>query len=416
MNAAATSASLKEARAAAEHAARASYGRLLAYLAAQWRDVEAAEDALADAFAAALAHWPDKGVPGNPEAWLMTAARRKLLDAARRAKTRAGAHAEIELLSMRCEEGGEIPDKRLELMLACAHPAIDPTARAPLMLQTVLGLSAEKIAAAFLVKPAAMAQRLVRAKTKIRAAGIPFERPGADDMAVRIEDVLRAVYAAFGAAWNDVDGADERSRALVSEAIWLARLIVQLAPHSAEAWGLLALMLHCEARRRARRDAKGRYMPLTEQDAALWSRDMIAEAESALAKAAALQSMGRFQLEAAIQSAHARRAFGEETDWRAIALLYDGLIRLEPAIGALVARAAAHGQARGAEAGLAALQGAPEARVADYQPYWAVRAHLLAQADRFDEARSAYQRAIGLCEDPAMRLFLQARARKLDGA
>jgi predicted RNA polymerase sigma factor len=398
----------------AELAARTAYGRLLAYLAAGWRDVASAEDALGDAFLAALETWPRAGVPDRPEAWLLTAARRRLVDGARHAKVQEAAAADLRIVIERAHEEASsvavFPDERLKLLFVCAHPAIDEAARTPLMLQTVLGLDAARIAAAFLVAPAAMSQRLVRVKAKIRDAGIRFELPERHDLPERLDAVIEAIYAAYGSGWEDVAGADPRRRGLAAEAIWLGRLVTRLLPGEPEALGLLALMLHCEARRPARRDARGGYVPLTRQDVALWSRPMIDEAEEILSSAARAGRLGRFQLEAAIQSAHARRAVTGRTDWEAIALLYEGLLHRAPTIGARVGHAAALGEARGAGTGLTTLDALPPDAVGSYQPYWALRAHLLKSLGRTVEAKEAYARAIGLSEDPAAREFLVGQA------
>lgn len=400
-------------RRAVEQAARHSYGRLIAFLAARSHDVAAAEDALADAFAAALASWPGNGIPQKPEAWLLTAARRRLIDAGRREKVKRDA---AETLHAAAEEAQRLaadmafPDERLQLMFICAHPAIDPAARTPLMLQTVLGLNAARIASAFLVRPAAMGQRLTRAKTKIRDARIAFELPEAKELAPRLDAVLEAIYAAYGSGWDDATGADPRRKGLALEAINLGRLLLQLLPGEPEAQGLLALMLYCESRHQARRSAAGGYVPLTEQDVALWSAPMIAEAGRLLASAEQAGRMGRFQLEAAIQAVHARRAATGQTDWESIALLYEGLVRLAPTIGALAGRAAAIAEVHGAAAGWALLETLPPEAVKTYQPYWALAAHLLQRMGRTGEAANAYSRAIGLCEDAAMRAFLSRRA------
>lgn len=396
---------------AAEVAARASYGRLLAYLAAQSRDVAAAEDALGEAFLAALETWPRAGVPDKPEAWLLAVARRRLIDGARHAKVEDVAAAALRIVVDRAEQEASsralFPDERLKLLFVCAHPAIDEAARTPLMLQTVLGLDAARIASAFLVAPAAMGQRLVRVKAKIRDAGIRFEIPEPRELPSRLEAVLDAIYVAYGSGWEDVAGADPRRQGLAEEAIWLGRLVTRLLPDEPEGQGLLALMLHCEARRGARRDAAGGYVPLTRQDVARWSWPLIEEAEQFLAAASKAMKPGRFQLEAAIQSVHARRAVSGRTDWEAIALLYEGLIRLAPTIGARVGSAAALAEAKGDGAGLAALEAiSPEAVIA-YQPYWALSAHLLKRLGRAAEARKAYARAVGLSEDPAVRDFLR---------
>jgi RNA polymerase sigma-70 factor (ECF subfamily) len=399
---------------AVDQAARASYSRLLAFLAARSCDVAAAEDALADAFRAALESWPHSGVPDKPEAWLLTAARRRLLDGIRHARVHGEA---VPTLLALADEAQKIatnevafPDERLKLLFVCAHPAIDARAHTPLMLQVVLGLDAARIASACLVPPAAVSQRLTRAKAKIRDACIAFELPEAIELSPRVGAVLEAIYAAYGRGWDDVAGADPRRKGLSMEAIELGRLLVQLLPTEPEAQGLLALMLHCEARREARRTPRGAYVPLSEQDARRWSLPMIEEAENVLAKAAESGRIGRFQLEAAIQSAHARRRITNVTDWQAIAQLYEGLARLAPTIGALVGRAAATGEAQGAVAGWQLLDSIAKDAVTNYQPYWAVAAHLLKRMGQSDQAAAAYQKAIGLCEDPAMRTFLMERS------
>ncbi|MGK9166991.1 RNA polymerase subunit sigma-70 [Inquilinus limosus] len=399
-------------RHAVERVARDSYGRLVIFLAARSRDIAAAEDALADAFRAALETWARDGVPDRPEAWLLTAARRRLIDGARHRRVRADAVPDLRVVADEAQELAEadrFPDERLKLLFVCAHPAIDPAIHTPLMLQTVLGLDAARIASAFLVSPAAMGQRLSRAKVKIRDAGIAFEVPEAKELPPRLDAVLQAIYAAYGSGWDDVAGADPRRRGLAAEAIDLGRMLRPLMPAEPEVEGLLALMLHCEARREARRGPAGEYVPLSEQDTARWSQPLIAEAERILAAAAQDRRMGRFQLEAAIQSVHARRARTGRTDWETIALLYEGLVRIAPTIGALVGRAAAVAEARGAAAGWALLQDIPAEAVAAYQPYWALAAHLLRRLGQVAEAAAAYDRAIGLCEDPAMRAFLLRR-------
>jgi RNA polymerase sigma-70 factor (ECF subfamily) len=385
----------------------------VAYLARRSRDVAAAEDALGDAFVAALATWPRDGVPDKPEGWLLATARRRLLDAGRHATVGARAlpalHAMVDEADGAAASGPVFPDERLALLFVCAHPAIDEGMRTPLMLQTVLGLDAARIAAAFVVPAATMGQRLVRVKTKIRDAGIRFEVPDPRELPARLGPVLEAIYAAYGSGWEDVAGAEARREDLADEAIWLGRLVTRLLPDEPEAWGLLALMLHCEARRAARRDASGGYVPLGRQDVERWAWPMIEEAERTLLVAARAGVPGRFQLEAAIQSAHAQRGHTGRTDWDAIALLYEGLVRLAPTVGACVGRAAALAEASGAGPALAALDALPSTVVASYQPYWALRAHLLATLGRADEAAQAYTRAIGLSEDEAVRAFLAGK-------
>jgi len=405
---------------AVERAARESYGRLLAFLSARSRDIAAAEDALSDAFGAALASWPRSGIPGNPEAWLLVAARRRLIDAARRRLVHEHSVPALVAAAEEAEERSAGPDglgdERLKLLFISAHPEIDPAVRTPLMLQTILRLDAARVASVFCVSPAAMARRLTRAKIRIRSAGLPFEVPGPDELAPRLDAVLEAIYAAYGSGWDDVAGDDPRRSGLPAEALHLGRLVAKLLPNEPEARGLLALMLHCEARRGARRDAGGAYVPLAEQDCTLWSSVLATEAEQELACAAGSGRIGRFQLEAAIQSAHARRAATGRTDWETVALLYEGLVGLAPTLGALVGRAAAVAEVRGAQVGLTLLQELPEATTRSYQPFWALSAHLSARLGRTEEAIDAYQRAIGLCDDPAMRDFLRKRSAEVAAA
>ena len=400
-----------DARAAAETVARASYGKLVAYLSARTRDVAGAEDALSDAFAAALADWPVSGVPHSPEAWLLTVARRKVVDAARRRRTGEEATGELRRIAEELEAVvSDIPDQRLALMFACAHPAIDAAIRAPLILQTVLGFDAATIASAFLVAPAAMGQRLSRAKNKIRQAGVPFRVPERADLRERLDAVLAAIYAAYAEGWSDPDGTEARRRNLSEEGIWLGRLVVSLLPNAPEALGLLALMLFAEARRGARRTAAGDYVPLVEQDTGAWDARLIDEAETLLRRASAMGEIGRYQLEAAVQSAHVVRRSTGAADWAAIEKLYDALLALTCSPVVAINRAVAVAQTRGAVAGLAALDAlAGDARLAEYQPYWAARAQLLARMGDTQAADRAYERAIGLESDPAVRRFLQRR-------
>ncbi len=387
-----------------ERVARESYGRLLAYLSARSRDVAAAEDALSDAFKAALQSWPEAGIPDRPEGWLLTAARHRLIDAARRAQIRArAAQRDPELEVSEMADLAAIPDERLRLLFVCAHPAIDPTVHTPLMLQVVLGFDAATIARAFVTQPATMSQRLLRAKIKIRDAGIAFEVPDERQLPERLDAVLEAIYAAYGCGWDDPTQAQRPG--LAEEAIWLARVVIELLPDAAEAHGLLALMLYCEARREARRGPDGRFVPIREQDAGLWSRPLIGEAARALTRAGKRGQLGRFQLEAAIQSVHIERARTGRVDWQSITLLYEGLVRIAPTLGARVGRAAAVAEARDAAAGLACLDALPSDSVKNYQPYWAVRAHLLQQSDTA-ASRRAYDRALALTEDTALRDYL----------
>jgi RNA polymerase sigma-70 factor (ECF subfamily) len=407
-----------EARRAAEQAARSSYGRLLALLAARTRDIAAAEDALAEAFAAALRSWPGSGVPDNPDAWLMTTARNHLSNAARHRAVADATVADLLLLADEAApEHGAWPDERLKLLFVCAHPAIDERARTPLMLQAVLGLDAAQIAAAFLVAPATMGQRLVRAKARIKGTGMRFELPTAEDMPARLADVHEAIYAAYGTSWDAVPGADGAPPDLAGEALFLARLLVALLPDEPESQGPLALMLYCESRRAARRGAGGGFVPLAEQDAWRWSRELIVEAEGLLTAASRRGVFGRFQCEAAIQSVHAQRPLTGRTNHDALATLYRLLVAHCPTVGARVGQAAARLDAAEVSEAmqlLDGLHGAPE--VAAYQPYWVTRSRTLRAAGRHDEARGALQTAVGLTHDPALRAYLVETAGDGEGA
>ncbi len=404
------------AREMAEAAARRSYGKLVAFLAAGFGDVAAAEDALAEAFAAALVSWPANDLPENPEAWLLAVARRKLIDEIRRRRGDAGSDA-LELMATSLSaaaETSEIPDRRLALLFACAHPAIDAGIHAPLMMQAVLGLDAAQIASAFLVSPAAMSQRLVRAKTKIRHAGVPFRIPESEELGERLDAVLTAIYAAFSEGWMDATGADAARRDLAEEAIYLCKLVTELLPDEAETYGLLALMLYAEARRAARRGAQGEYIPLAEQDVTRWDAAKIAQAEAALRRAGGMGRIGRYQLEAAIQSAHVERRRSGVPNWQAVVELYDALVAMTESPVAALNRALAVAEIRGAEEGLACLEALSadarvHAQIREYQPYWAARAGLLARTGATTEALHAYDVAAGMERDPSVRQFLEAQ-------
>ena len=403
-----------DARRAAEQAARQSYGKLIAFLAARFRDVPAAEDALSDAIAAALSTWPERGIPDNPEAWLLVAAKRNLLRRVRHENVRAGARDRIMMAFEEAEErmnadNSTFPDERLKLLFVCAHPALDRSAHTPLMLQSVLAVDAATIAKAFLVSPQAMSQRLVRAKIKIRDAHIPFVVPDRSLLSDRLESVLSAIYAAYGIGWDGVDGETGKQGSLADEAIWLGRTLLATLPQEPEAAGLLSLMLYSESRRGARRDATGQYVPLDQQDTSLWNTEMITEADNLLRQAGAFGSLGPFQCQAAIQSVHANRRRSGVTDWTALAMLYEALVIMKPTVGARVSHAAVIGRVQDAAAGLALLNRIAERDIVNYQPYWAVRAHLLTEAGETASASSAYRTAIGLSDSEAVRQFLQTR-------
>jgi RNA polymerase sigma-70 factor (ECF subfamily) len=400
------------ARAVAEAVARRSYGRLVALLAIRTRDVAAAEDILADAFAAALVDWPKRGCPANPEAWLMTVARRRAMDAARHRRIGDALMNEFVLLADEIDERdpSALPDRRLALLFACTHPALEANVCTPLMLQVVLGLDAKTIASAFLTSPAAMGKRLARAKSKIRDAGVPFSVPEREELPGRLAAVLEAVYAAFAEGWSDPVGGDTVRHDLAGEALFLAQLLVELLPQEPEALGLLSLMLFAHARRGARRNPEGDYVPLSEQDPAQWDGPMIDAADALLLRASTFKAIGRFQLEAALQSAHVHRCRTGQPNWNEVVQLYDALLAISASPVIAVNRALALAECESPQAALDAL--APHAndpRLAQYQPYWAARADLLARAGARADALSAYDMAIGLARDPAARQFLQRR-------
>jgi len=403
----------ERAQTAADAVARKSYGKLVAFLASRTHDVAAAEDALSEAFAAALSEWPRNGCPANPEGWLLTVARRKMIDVFRGQNRRHLVSVEIQSIAdvlAAAPTDTEIPDERLAMMFACAHPALDPAIRAPMILQAVLGLDAARIASAFLASPAAMGKRLVRAKVKIRQTAIPFRVPCREELPARLDVVLQAIYAAFSEGWTDPGGADVVRRDLAEEAIYLARLVTELLPNEPESLGLLALLLHAESRRRARRSLTGEFVPLAQQDPSLWNTDQIDEAESLLHRASSLGVIGRFQLEAAIQSAHADRCRTGRHNWAFIIQLYEALFALSQSPVVAINRAIAIAELHGPAAGLDALSSLEsDSRLAQYQPYWAARAELLTRSGAFTQASHAYEIAIGLERDEAVRRFLELR-------
>jgi predicted RNA polymerase sigma factor len=380
--------------------ARDSYGRLLAVLAAPTRDIAAAEDALADALERALARWPDDGIPTNPEGWVLTVARNRLRDVWKSSGyrlTESLNESDYAATSLD-DETPAIPDRRLELMLVCAHPAIAPNIRTPLMLQSVLGVEAAAIATAFAVEPATMAQRLVRAKKRIRDAGIPFVRPERDDLAERLPAVLEAVYGAYAIDWQlTPQGAAIES--LSAEALHLALVLAELLPNEPEVLGP------------ARRTADGAFVPLDEQDARLWDQALIARGEALLRRAHDYRRPGRFQYEAAIQSAHCSRALHGTVDLAVLRKLHRALLRVAPSLGAAVAAAAVDGEIDGPDAGLRALDEIDDPAVERFQPAWTTRAHLLAEAGRAAQAADAYRRAIELTTDPGVAEYLFQRLR-----
>jgi RNA polymerase sigma-70 factor (ECF subfamily) len=408
-----------------ERIGRECYGRLLSILAARSNDLAAAEDALSEAFSEALSRWPEVGIPDNPEAWLLTTARRKRLDGFRRSiiQQRAIEHIGTAIAlddarrngsqrEMDSDSAVEIQDERLKLMFVCAHPAMDEAIRTPLMLQSLLGLDAARIASSMLVAPSTMGQRLSRAKRKIRDAKIPLQIPNREELDTRLASVLEAIYAAYGLGWEDPSCTSDASTNLTSEAIWLARTTMELLPNRPETLGLLSLMLFCDARAAARRDDFDRYIPFEKQSLDQWDVRKIEEAETLLRQASKMGEVGPFQLEAAIQSAHTFRRITGHNNWNEILHLYEGLIRYCKTFGALIGRALALAEIDGPQAALLQLDCLDCERVKSHLPYWAARAELLSRSGRLAEAMEAFRRAIGLANDPAVRSFLQERSKQ----
>ncbi|HTR94347.1 MAG TPA: DUF6596 domain-containing protein [Trebonia sp.] len=394
----------------AEVAARDSYGRLLALLASSANDLAAAEDALGDAFERALRTWPSQGVPGNPDAWLLTVARNRLRDQWKYAQARRSVplDAADPLAHLDDIDVDAIPDRRLELMLVCAHPAIEPAVRTPLMLNTVLGFTAEQVGRAFSVPTSTMATRLVRAKRRIKAAGIAFRIPDRTDLPARMASVLEAVYGAYVIDW----ATGQEDRRLPSEALHLAEVLTDLVPGDPEAHGLAALVELSAARAPARIDCGGCFVPLADQDPALWNSPLISRAHEHLRAAHACGELGRFQLEAAIQAVHCARQQGGATDWPTLLTLHRLLHAVAPSLGSSVALAAVTAEVDGPAAGLAVLdellaEAGQNARL--FQPARATRAHLLDRLGRQEEAADAYESALSLTHDTAERQYLQHR-------
>jgi RNA polymerase sigma-70 factor, ECF subfamily len=395
-----------------ERVARESYGRLLAALSVRTKDIAACEDALSSAFTAALRRWPETGVPDAPEGWILSAARNALTDAfrhdtvvrnSREAVTRA-----IEERASSAPEGS-LRDDRLTLMFVCAHPAIDEYLRPALILQTVVGFTAAEIATLYLTSPGALEKRLTRAKAKIRDAGIPFAIPGPEQLPARLQAVLEAIYGAFTAGLRSEGPAIPVTDDRCAEALFLARLVSEELPQEPEALGLRSLVAFCAARRNAGRSTDGTYVPLDEQDIERWNTSLIHEAEAALGRAVGYGVFGRFQLEAAIQSAHTARLYHGADTAHALTALYDALVERYPTIGARVARCGALARSSGPTAALEALAAIPAAEAAGYQPYWATRADLLHREGRFEEAIADYDRAVGMTSDGAVRRYLLER-------
>jgi RNA polymerase sigma-70 factor, ECF subfamily len=394
----------------AEQVARESYGRLLAWLAWQWRDIAAAEDALAEAFSKALSLWVERGVPKNPEAWLLATAKSQLLMAARHRRVQDDP---VNLATLTLDEyvdsnENAVPDHRLRLMYVCTHPAIEPSMRCALMLQTVLGLDAARIARAFLISPEAMTKRLVRVKSKIKQAGIRFEEPEPKELAARSDAVLEAIYGAYSLEPGYSES--EQVLSLAHEAKYLADLLATLIPEHAEAHGLAALLSFCESRRSARTDTQGRLISLDQQDPSRWNRSLIQRGNERLQRAIALGAPGSYQYEAAIQAAHCQRAVTGVIPWSSIVRLYENLLKVGASAGALVGHALAVAYASNCpQDGLKLLDQMDVTFSRTYASWWAAKGHLLAKTADQDSAIAAYQHAESLTTDLLQKDFLQAR-------
>lgn len=403
-----------------EATVREAGDRIRAALAIRFRDLDMAEEAFAFASLRAVETWTRDGLPRDPAAWLYSVGRRRAFDLGRRAKVRQAALHEApeptpdpETIVMAAFE--PIPDERLRLIFVCCHPAIAPEARIALTLRTLCGLSVERIARAWLTSEVAMLQRLTRAKRKIRDSRIRFEIPEPDAWGERLEAVLATLEIAYAQAYEDAAGASDAAD-LGAETLRLSGLLAELLPREPEVLGLAALIRFTEARRPARLDGTGAMIPLSEQDVRLWDARLIADAAALMRRAAKLGRSGPYQLMAAIHATHAARMETGVTDWASVVALYDILLRLRPSAVTAVNRAVAVAEAQSADAGLAALAAveSPE-RLANWLPFQAARAGLLAQAGRGPEAAEALRRALALDPAPAERLFLVRRLGDLTG-
>ena len=397
-----------------ERVAREAGGRIVAALAAYFRDLDIAEDAYGDACAKAVETWPEHGTPFDPAGWLYRAAQRKGIDALRRRRTRERLMPEApppeptaDQLMM--EDAGEIPDERLRLIFVCCHPAVAPDARAALTLRLVCGLSTGEIARAFLVPEPTLAQRLVRAKRKIAEAGVPFEVPGREAWAGRLEAVLSTLEVAYAKAHEDAAGAGVHAR-YATEVLELTGVLAELVPTEPEVFALAAMVRYAEARRPARLDARGAMVPLSEQDPLLWRRALIEEGDVYLRRAWGPGPLGARTLQAAIHGTWCwRKSLAESAPWSQVLWLYDAMVEQRDDVVVRVNRAVALAEVEGAEVGLRELEGLDSRGVSGYLPYHALRAHLLRRCGRVAEALAAYDAALALDPGDAERKWLERR-------